>query len=399
MSVVHPILLKQDALKESSFNRLPPLSLYIHIPWCLRKCRYCDFYSRRIEGDIPESDYISLLQQDIEHALPLIWGRKIISVFLGGGTPSLFSAASIDRLLSMIRSLLPIIPDAEISMEANPATFETNRFKSYRESGINRLSLGIQSFNSDHLKALGRIHNEKEALIAAETAGKWFDNFNLDLMIGLPNQTVKQFESDVKAALSCKPTHISLYQLTIEPNTPFAKNPPILPDEEVLDKMQQWMESYLCGETFQHYEVSAWAKAGFFCRHNSNYWLYGDYLGIGAAAYSKITMPDGRIMRWAHTRNLKDYMTKDRAEILIEKIDDISAENRCFEFMMNALRLENGFPTHLFEERTGLPLSSINKSLKIAESKKLLVVNPIRIKPTLLGKRFLNDLQEIFLPD
>ncbi len=382
------------------FDNLPPLALYIHIPWCIRKCSYCDFYSHRLMGELDEDAYIVVLRRDIEQSLPLIWGRRIISVFIGGGTPSLFSAAGIDKLLAMVRSLLPVLPDAEISMEANPGTFETEKFKAYRETGINRLSIGIQSFNPDHLQALGRIHGKEEALVAAQTARKYFDQVNLDLMTGLPGQTLEQFQQDVQTAVDCDPTHLSLYQLTIEPNTPFAARPPVLPDEDILEAMQQWMEQALPGMGFQHYEVSAWAKEGCRCKHNSNYWLYGDYLGIGAAAHSKITLPDGKIIRRMCVRNPDAYMKGDEAgKTPFEESFEVSVEDRRFEFMMNALRFVNGFPTRLFEERTGLPLASLSDPLQLAESKGLLKVTPTTTCPTPLGMRFLNDLQEIFLPD
>lgn len=400
MTPGQPVTNNRDNILTPVFDSLPPLALYIHIPWCIRKCPYCDFYSNRLTGELDEDAYIAVLQRDIEQALPLVWGRRIISVFIGGGTPSLFSAAGIDKLLAMVRSLLPVLPDAEISMEANPGTFETGKFKAYRETGINRLSIGIQSFNPAHLQALGRIHGREEALAAAQTARKYFDQVNLDLMLGLPGQTLEQFQQDVQTAVSCDPTHLSLYQLTVEPNTPFAAHPPVLPDEETVDRMQQWMEQALPEMGFQHYEVSAWAKPGCQCRHNSNYWLYGDYLGIGAAAHSKITFPDGRILRRMCVRNPDAYMKGDEAgKTPFEETFEVSVEDRQFEFMMNALRFINGFPTRLFEERTGLPLACISEPLQLAEARGLLAVNPATICPTPLGMRFLNDLQEIFLPD
>lgn len=400
MTQEQPVHFSQSGEILPIFDSLPPLALYIHIPWCIRKCPYCDFYSNRLIGRLDEDAYIAVLRRDIEQALPLIWGRRITSIFIGGGTPSLFSSAGIDKLLSMVRSLLPVLPDAEISMEANPGTFEIEKFKAYRETGINRLSIGIQSFNPDHLQTLGRIHGREEALAAAQTARQWFDQVNLDLMVGLPGQTLEQFQQDVQTAVSCNPTHLSLYQLTIEPNTPFASHPPVLPDEEILDEMQQWMEQALPDLGFQHYEVSAWAKPGCQCQHNSNYWLYGDYLGVGAAAHSKITLPDGKIIRRMCVRNPDTYMQGDGAgKTPFEEAFEVSVEDRCFEFMMNALRFINGFPTRLFEERTGLPLAIISEPLQLAESKKLLKVSPVTICPTSLGMRFLNDLQEIFLPD
>ncbi|MBO4789393.1 MAG: oxygen-independent coproporphyrinogen III oxidase-like protein [Oxalobacter sp.] len=382
------------------FSSLPPLALYIHIPWCIRKCPYCDFYSNRLTGELDEDGYIAVLKRDIEEALPLVWGRPIISVFIGGGTPSLFSAEGIGKLLKMVHSSLPIQPNAEISMEANPGTFETEKFKAYRDVGINRLSIGVQSFNPEHLKVLGRIHGREEALAAAKVARACFDQVNLDLMLGLPGQTLAQFQEDVKTAVSLDPTHLSLYQLTIEPNTPFAAHPPALPDEDVVDEMQSWMEKMLPEMGYQHYEVSAWAKPGCQCRHNSNYWLYGDYLGVGAAAHSKLTFSDGRIVRRMCVRNPDAYMKgDDKGGTPFEETFEVSVKDRRFEFMMNALRFINGFPTRLFEERTGLPLASISDQLQQAESKGLLKVSPATICPTPLGMRFLNDLQEIFLPD
>ncbi len=382
------------------FSSLPPLALYIHIPWCIRKCPYCDFYSNRLTGELDEDGYIAVLKRDIEEALPLVWGRPVISVFIGGGTPSLFSAEGIGKLLKVVRSSLPIQPNAEISMEANPGTFEIEKFKAYREVGINRLSIGVQSFNSEHLKVLGRIHGREEAIAAAQTAKAYFEQVNLDLMLGLPGQTLAQFQEDVKTAVNLDPTHLSLYQLTIEPNTLFAAHPPVLPDEDVVDEMQSWMEKTLPEMGYQHYEVSAWAKPGCQCRHNSNYWLYGDYLGIGAAAHSKITFSDGRIIRRMCVRNPDAYMKgDDKGGTPFEEMFEVSVKDRRFEFMMNALRFINGFPTRLFEERTGLPLASISEQLQLAESKGLLKVSPATICPTPLGMRFLNNLQEIFLPD
>ncbi len=398
MNIEMPINFHHDGISPV-IDVLPPLALYIHIPWCIRKCPYCDFYSHRLNGELAENQYITALQRDIELALPLIWGRKIISIFIGGGTPSLFSASGLDKLLSVVRSLLPVLPDAEISMEVNPGTFEQAKFRAYHECGINRLSLGIQSFNESHLKRLGRIHGRDEALLAAESAKKYFSNFNLDLMVGLPGQSLQEFQEDIQTAVSCHPNHLSLYQLTIEPNTPFANHPPVLPDEDVLDEMQQWMEETLPKAGYQHYEVSAWSLRGCQCQHNSNYWLYGDYLGIGAAAHSKITMPDARILRRVCIKNPDAYMAgKDIASIYEESFEASSAD-RVFEFMMNALRFVEGFPLRLFTERTGLPLSVIDKSLKEAVSKGLLRVSFGMVKPTSLGMRFLNDLQEMFLPE
>ena len=380
------------------FETLPPLSLYIHFPWCVRKCPYCDFYSHEKGSNLPEAEYLEVLLSDLEASLPLVWGRSVSSIFIGGGTPSLLSAGGIDRLLSSVRVLLPVLPDAEISMEANPGTFESGKFKSYRESGINRLSIGIQSFNSRHLHQLGRIHDSDEAKDAIAIAMKYFDNVNLDLMIALPKQTLDELEQDISTALSFQTPHLSLYQLTIEPNTYFAKHPPVLPDEDVIERMQSRVEEMTEQAGFEHYEVSAYAKAGHQCRHNKNYWLFGDYLGIGAAAHSKLTVNDEIIRQMRH-RNPKLYMEGDENRSRIEEQFVVQSSDVGFEFMLNALRFTGGFPASLFCGRTGLPMSSILEPLEKARKKGLLAVNSSFIRPTELGKRFLNDLQQIFLPD
>lgn len=380
------------------FDILPPLSLYIHFPWCVRKCPYCDFYSHEKGSNLPEADYLDVLRRDLESSLPLVWGRSVSSIFIGGGTPSLLSAQGIDQLLSSVRALLPILPDAEISMEANPGTFESGKFRSYRESGINRLSIGIQSFNSRHLHQLGRIHDSDEAREAIRIATNYFDNVNLDLMIGLPDQTLEELEQDASTALSFQTSHLSLYQLTIEPNTYFAKRPPSLPNEDVIDRMQERVEEMTALAGFEHYEVSAYARPGRQCWHNSNYWLFGDYLGIGAAAHSKLTV-NGEIMRQMRHRNPQLYMDGDENNSRIEEQFTVPSSDIGFEFMLNALRFTTGFPVSLFTERTGLDISSILPSLENAQKKGLLTMDANMIKPTSLGKRFLNDLQQIFLPD
>jgi len=290
-----------------SLAALPPLSLYIHYPWCVRKCPYCDFNSHEAKGELPEQAYLDAVRLDLEQSLPLIWGRKIHTVFIGGGTPSLMSAAGLDLLLSMVRTLLPLEIDAEISMEANPGTFEAEKFKSYRASGVNRLSIGIQSFNADHLKALGRIHDDGEARRAVEIAQANFDNFNLDLMYALPTQTLAQAEADLATALSFAPPHLSLYHLTMEPNTVFAKYPPVLPDDDASADMQDMIAATMARHGYQHYEVSAFAQPGQRARHNLNYWQFGDYLGIGAGAHSKLSFPH-RIIRQARFKQPASYM-------------------------------------------------------------------------------------------
>lgn len=388
---------KNEAAKPH-FETLPPLSLYIHFPWCVRKCPYCDFYSHEKGSNLPEAEYLDVLRADLEASLPLVWGRPVSSIFIGGGTPSLLSAEGTDRLLSSVRALLPVLPDAEISMEANPGTFESGKFKSYRESGINRLSIGIQSFNSRHLHQLGRIHDSDEAKNAIAIAMKYFDNVNLDLMVALPEQTLEELEQDLSTAVSFGTPHLSLYQLTVEPNTWFAKHPPVLPDEDVIDRMQGTVEEMTAQAGFDHYEVSAYAKPGYQCWHNRNYWLFGDYLGIGAAAHSKLTVNDEIIRQMRH-RNPKLYMRGDENMSRIEEQFTVPHSDAGFEFMLNALRFTGGFPASLFCERTGLPLSSILDSLEKARKKGLLTVNASFIRPTELGKRFLNDLQQIFLPD
>jgi oxygen-independent coproporphyrinogen-3 oxidase len=377
---------------------LPPLSLYIHIPWCVRKCPYCDFNSHEARDGFPEDDYLSALRTDLENALPLIWGRKIYTVFIGGGTPSLLSAAGVDRLLSDLRTLLPLDSSAEITMEANPGTFEAEKFKSYRASGINRLSIGIQSFNARHLKALGRIHDDHEARRAVDIAHTNFDNFNLDLMYALPSQTLAEASQDVQTAIGMAPPHLSLYHLTLEPNTYFAKYPPAVPDDDASAEMQDMIDAATASAGYQHYEVSAYAQAGRQARHNVNYWEFGDYLGIGAGAHSKLSFPH-RIVRQARYKQPKAYLEHMQTGNAIEEEVEIGRAELGFEFMLNTLRLREGFEPNLFAERTGLALNAIEQQLNIAENKGLLYRDHRRIKPTALGLRFLNDLQQLFLVD
>jgi putative oxygen-independent coproporphyrinogen III oxidase len=380
------------------FAALPPLSLYIHYPWCVRKCPYCDFNSHEARHEHQESRYLDALCADLEASLPLIWGRRIHAIFIGGGTPSLLSGAGLDRLLADVRARLPLEPNAEITLEANPGTVEADRFSSFRASGINRLSMGVQSFNDRHLQALGRIHNNYEARRALDIARRHFDNFNLDLMYALPSQTLQECETDLETALSFEPTHMSAYHLTLEPNTVFAKYPPLLPDDEVSSDMQQAIEARLQQAGFQHYEVSAYARPDRQSRHNLNYWRFGDYLGIGAGAHSKISFSQ-RIIRQARIKQPESYMTQALAGRAVHEEKELSREDASFEFMLNALRLRQGVPSTLFHERTGLPLTLAQRGLTRAEEKGLIVADPAWIRPTELGCRFLNDLQMLFLTD
>ncbi|CDG81926.1 radical SAM family heme chaperone HemW [Janthinobacterium agaricidamnosum] len=375
---------------------LPPLSLYIHFPWCVKKCPYCDFNSHEVRGGFPEEEYLAALRQDLEMALPLIWGRKIYTIFIGGGTPSLMSAAGLDRLMSDLRTLLPLDGAAEITMEANPGTFEAEKFKSYRASGINRLSIGIQSFNSRHLQALGRIHDDNEARRAVEIAQRTFDNFNLDLMYALPSQTLAEAEQDLATALSFAPPHLSLYHLTLEPNTLFAKYPPTLPDDDASADIQDMIAERSAAAGFEQYEVSAYARPGRRARHNLNYWEFGDYLGIGAGAHSKISFPH-RVLRQARYKQPKAYLDAVRNGNPVQDEFEIGRDDMGFEFMLNALRLNGGFTPNLFSERTGLAINAIEKTMNAAEAKGLLYRDHQIIRPTELGQRFLNDLQQMFL--
>ena len=389
----------------------PPLSLYIHIPWCIKKCPYCDFNSHAIsrpspfgrgpgreENTLPESAYIDALLLDLELSLPDIWGRKIHSIFFGGGTPSLFSADGIDRILTSVRTLTPLMSNAEITLEANPGTVEAAKFAGFRAAGVNRVSLGIQSFNPRHLTALGRIHDDFEALRAAELAATHFDTFNLDLMFALPEQTLAEALADIDTALSFQPPHLSAYHLTLEPNTPFGHTaPPNLPDDDLAADMQFAIEAHLTEAGMQHYEISAYSKSGHACRHNLNYWEFGDYLGIGAGAHSKLSFPD-RILRRMRTKHPQQYMdaVNQGTHLADERI--LTRHDLPFEFMMNALRLNQGVEAALFQERTGLPLVVCASALEKAQAKGLLERDATRLKPTLLGQRYLNDLLEMFLP-
>jgi oxygen-independent coproporphyrinogen-3 oxidase len=372
---------------------LPPLALYVHIPWCVRKCPYCDFNSHEQKGPLQEQSYVEALLRDLEQLLPHVWGRRLTSVFIGGGTPSLFAPESIDRLLSGARARLTLEPDAEITLEANPGTVEAARFRGFREAGVNRISVGVQSFDERMLKALGRIHDAGEARRAIEAALASFDNVNLDLMYGLPGQDADMARADLEAGIGTGVPHLSAYQLTIEPNTAFFSKPPKLPEHDACADMQLETEKILRSEGYEHYETSAFARPGHRSRHNLNYWQFGDYLGIGAGAHGKISFPD-RITRHSRMKQPREYLAA--ANTLVEE-RKVPANEVPFEFMLNALRLVEGFEVKLFGERTGLPLAAIEKSLQKAEEKGLLERDWQRIRPTERGRLFLNELLELFL--
>ena len=378
----------------------PPLSLYIHIPWCLRKCPYCDFNSHEIpDGGSPHGDYLDALLTDLESQLPRIWGRKVVSVFFGGGTPSLLTAPALDGFLSALRARINLDPGAEITLEANPGSFEAARYEGYRAAGVNRLSVGVQSFNDERLRALGRVHDAAQARAALDAARRCFDNLNIDLMIGLPGQDLGGVASDLDAALSFAPDHLSVYQLTLEPNTVFHKYPPgDLPAEDVLDEMQALVDDRLAGAGYVHYEVSAYAKPGRNCVHNTNYWQFGDYLGIGAGAHGKLSLPEG-VIRTEQARQPDNYLMRVRQGRSIVQERTLAREDLVFEFLLNALRLTGGFAPALFTAHTGLPVSIMNRRLQEASARGLLSLSDQRIQPTGLGMRFLNDLQALFLPD
>jgi oxygen-independent coproporphyrinogen-3 oxidase len=392
----HPLHLQSLKAQAVSFQALPPLSLYIHIPWCVRKCPYCDFNSHEARTAFPEQAYVAALIRDLEMALPQIWGRKVYTVFFGGGTPSLLSSDAVTEILRQVKMLLPLSHDAEITLEANPGTVEAEKFAAFRDAGVNRLSLGIQSFNDAHLQALGRIHSADEAKRAIDIAQQHFDNINLDLMYALPNQTLEQALQDVRSALSCKPQHLSCYHLTLEPNTLFYRNPPSLPDDDTSSDMQQHIENLLADNGYQHYETSAFALANRRAKHNLNYWKFGDYLGIGAGAHSKLSFPE-KIIRQARYKQPQAYMQQVAQGAPIQTENEVSVGELPFEFMMNALRLNDGFESALFNERTSLSLLSMQRELADAARRGLLFRDHQRIAPTPLGQRFLNDLLEIFL--
>jgi oxygen-independent coproporphyrinogen-3 oxidase len=404
-------------------SALPPLSLYVHMPWCLKKCPYCDFNSHEImaprtpaasaprggasglgrpdagwQGALPEQRYLDALVADLEASLPLIWGRTVHSIFIGGGTPSLFSPQAIDRLLGDIRARLRLEPDCEITLEANPGTFEKDRFKAFRSAGVTRLSVGVQSFDNQHLRALGRVHDSAQAIAAVEEAAQAFDTFNLDIMYALPGQTLENLALDMRQALAFEPPHISIYHLTVEPNTYFAKFPPMLPEDDDAYAMLDRITELTGAAGMDRYEISAYAKPGHRCLHNLNYWKFGDYLGIGAGAHSKLSFAH-RVVRQVRFREPKLYMEKALARTPVAQDNEVSRADLPFEFMLNVLRLREGFKLQDFAEKTGLPLTAIQAGLEEAERKGLIERDFARIKPTVRGFDFLNDLQQLFLPD
>lgn len=376
---------------------LPPLALYVHLPWCLKKCPYCDFNSHeKPGGELPEQRYADAVIADLEAALPLIWGRPIHSIFIGGGTPSLFAPATIDRLLSDIRARLQLEADCEITLEANPGTFEKDRFRAYRQAGVTRLSIGVQSFNDDHLKTLGRVHDRAQALAAVQEAASAFDTFNLDIMYALPGQSMAQLDEDMATALAFAPPHISIYHLTIEPNTYFAKYPPQIPEDDTAYEMLDRITELTGVAGLDRYEISAYGKPGHRCRHNLNYWQFGDYLGIGAGAHSKLSFAH-RVVRQVRFREPTRYMSQALSGQAVSVSDEVARADLPFEFMLNALRLRHGFGLRDFSERTGLPITAIEASLAEAERKGLIERDFARVRPTQRGFDFLSDLQEIFL--
>jgi len=375
-------------------STLPPLALYVHIPWCVRKCPYCDFNSHERTDELPEKRYVERLLLDLEELLPSVWGRRLVSIFIGGGTPSLFSPQSIDTLLSGVRARMPLEPGAEVTLEANPGTVEAARFRGFRDAGVNRLSIGVQSFDDRMLAALGRIHSADEARRAIDAAAPNFDNVNIDLMYGLPGQTMAMARADIEEAARTDVPHVSAYQLTIEPNTVFWSKPPKLPEHDLAADMQAVVEEALNQAGFEHYETSAFAKPRHRCRHNLNYWEFGDYLGIGAGAHGKVSFPD-RVTRHERIKQPRDYLQKTGA-LAVEKT--VPATELPFEFMLNALRLVEGFPLALFNDRTGLPVAAVQRQIEKAEAVGLLERDLKRLWPTERGRRFLNELVELFLP-
>ena len=383
------------------FTASIPLALYVHIPWCARKCPYCDFNSHEAREPLPERAYVDALLADLEQDLPRVWGRRIDSLFIGGGTPSLFSAEALDRLLSGLRARLPLRPDLEITLEANPGTVERSKFAEFREIGINRLSIGVQSFDDGHLHALGRIHDRRAAIAAAEAAhAAGLDNFNLDLMFGLPGQTVAQALTDIACALALQPAHLSYYQLTLEPNTRFYRSPPLLPDDETIDVIQDRAQEELARHGYPRYEVSAYARADRRCRHNLNYWEFGDYLGIGAGAHGKLSDPAaGQIQRLWKVKHPRDYLARAGTPAGVGGDALVREAELPLEFLMNALRLVEGVPAALFGERAGLPLAALEPGWSQARTRGLLESDPERLQASELGLRFLNDLLQAFMPE
>jgi putative oxygen-independent coproporphyrinogen III oxidase len=383
-----------------SLTSLPPLALYVHLPWCLKKCPYCDFNSHewRKDAALPEAAYLAALRADLEAALPFVWGRRVHSVFIGGGTPSLFSPEGIGTLIADVRARLPLEPGCEITLEANPGTFERERFRAFRAAGVTRLSVGVQSFDDAKLHALGRVHDAQQARAALEEAAATFDTFNLDLMYALPGQTLGELRADLDAALGFAPPHLSIYHLTIEPNTRFANDPPpALPDDDLASEMLDLIADRTAAVGLERYEVSAFARAGHRCVHNLNYWQFGDYLGIGAGAHSKLSFPH-RVVRQVRWRDPATYLERAAAGAAVSNDEEVARSALPFEFVLNALRLREGFELTRFAERTGLPLSAIGAPLDEAQRRGLIARDLAHVRPTPRGFDFLSDLQALFLP-
>lgn len=377
--------------------RLPPLAAYVHIPWCVRKCPYCDFNSHAAGPQLPEREYVDAVLAELAQRLDQVQGRKLGSIFFGGGTPSLFSPQALERILQGLERHVGFAPDIEITLEANPGTFEQEKFRDYRRLGINRLSIGVQSFQADKLKALGRIHDGDEAIRAADMArAAGFDNFNLDLMHGLPEQSLDDALQDLRTAIAQQPTHLSWYQLTLEPNTVFWSQPPQLPEDDILWDIQEAGQALLAEHGYAQYETSAYAQPGRQARHNLNYWTFGDFLGLGAGAHGKLSSADGVIRRTWNTRLPKDYLDAEKAFEAGSRA--LAPDELPFEFLMNALRLTQGVPSALFGERTGLDLRELNEARQEAERRGLLSADAQRLVATPQGQLFLNDLLQMFLP-
>jgi oxygen-independent coproporphyrinogen-3 oxidase len=391
-----PVRLQRRGESGIALAALPPLSLYVHLPWCLKKCPYCDFNSHERQGDVPESRYLEALIADLEAALPQVWGRRVVSVFIGGGTPSLFSPDAISRLIADVRARLPLEPGCEITLEANPGTFERERFRAFRAAGVTRLSIGVQSFDDALLHAIGRVHDGAQARAAVAEARSAFETFNLDLMYALPGQSLAQLDADLDAALSFAPPHLSIYHLTIEPNTAFALAPPERPDDDAASVMLDRIALRTAGVGLQRYEVSAFARPGHRCMHNLNYWQFGDYLGIGAGAHGKLSFPD-RIVRQVRWREPATYMEKAAIGRAVSNEHVVTRDELPFEFMLNALRLAEGFELSRFAERTGLTLADIDATLADAERRGLIERDARAVRPTARGFDFLSDLQALFL--
>ncbi len=372
----------------------PPLSVYVHLPWCLKKCPYCDFNSH--QGKPDERRYLDALRADLEAALPLVWGRRVHSVFIGGGTPSLFSPEAIDRLLADLRARLPLEPGCEVTLEANPGTFERERFRAFRAAGVTRLSIGVQSFDDAALQRIGRVHDGAQARAAVEEAAGAFETFNLDLMYALPGQDLAALDRDLDVALAFAPPHLSIYHLTLEPNTLFAVRPPVLPDDDTASAMLDRLVERTASAGLQRYEVSAFARPGHRCAHNLNYWAFGDYLGLGAGAHGKLSFPH-RVLRQVKWREPARYIAEALAGRAVSNEDEVARSALPFEFVLNALRLKEGFELQLFRERTGLPVSALEAGLAEGERRGLLERDLVRVRPTARGFDFLSDLQQLFL--